>query len=925
MVKKSYFILYFSLFLFTHPIFPVDFLLANNSKTEAGALCTNEALCTGTNRNSSLSRLVESIPQCPKFTIKQQILRDQKSSLTTDSPDEICSASTVNNLNHFKDAGELESYLQQNPFFAELNKNQSSTLSRFSSCLSQNVSTPMGFLGTSIFQFTRTLPENKRKLAVAEYYSSLKRLSDGVERSLQNITAIDLMIGEEGGLLKDVSCSSFDPLSREVKSQCQSVKQCSNTESSSPRNTVLEESAKDTLLALQAIGAIEKEIKKLKGPMHRKWRKNKESIQELEERKQSLRSLYPWIVGKEFKDGYNFGDYIGWNLEDPPEKRRKFEDKMAGLIKDQLTHTRAKLKERKEDFIKASFCIKGEEALCEELDMAKTLAKAPPINHEEVFERERAKELKQKSEGGKLNPEEKREYRRLLTKVGEADGLFQLAGCLQQQRKAVRDVNKELALGALDVGIVIGTMGLGTPYAAGRIALRVGSGLSKAEKMSKVRRLQGVGIFGTDASLSTPYMKEAMNICEDDLNQLEEMQQTANKDTNEEVCKKLPIRAKHTSDLKSCILQASLASLPITLPLLGLSGLAVAKRLRASKANSPIPPSFSAKKMEREAVDAPQKRKLSSSEIDQELTKARQQLKRMKFTAEADLKTKGYDSSMTMGMDEAHKLNFIGNKLRSLEIDPKKTHIPFFEDQADEHFEFIKKGLSKKDELYEEKITALNKLYDDIQKQIKKKELSYEYWLKWNYDLLYSVSSKRERDRPRHVLDLDRFPPSEGLFLPTTGEWGPMALNTVFSNNMFPLGLVNKPTIADGSLYSPVGFFTHDITHSYYSFEGNIANNATEKGSMKAMYKTIEDMNLSIREREMAELAYFMHFHEKYGVSEQIERYLNSGDFGSLLPSHVDTSNLKAIDSYTNEAEELFDKILERARTQHPDFKFSTD
>ena len=81
----------------------------------------------------------------------------------------------------------------------------------------------------------------------------------------------------------------------------------------------------------------------------------------------------------------------------------------------------------------------------------------------------------------------------------------------------MKELNKELAFGALDVGIVVGTMGLGTPIVAGRIALRLGSALSKAQKLSKARRIQNLGIFGTDVSLSTPYMKKAMNICEDQL------------------------------------------------------------------------------------------------------------------------------------------------------------------------------------------------------------------------------------------------------------------------------------------------------------------------------------------------------------------------------------------------------------------------
>ena len=573
-----------------------SYAFAENS-TEAGTLCINEALCT--DHNSSLSRLVESIPQCPQFILRQQILRDQKSSLTTDSPDEICSNGTVNNLNHFENAHKLESYLQNNPHFSNLN-----TPPHFSSCLSQGVLAPLNLGKTSFHIQEQFLPEHKKKLAVAEYYSSLRRLSDGVERSLQNITAIDLMIGQNA-LLKDISCNNFEPISRDVANQCKSAKQCPVN-----NNSPLQESAKDTLLALQAIETIKKERLRLvaeRGKLggsinqnrhQRRANPNKQKIEELtgqirdlEERQQNIQSFYPWILGKKFKKDYNAKDYTNY-AQSSEERQREMETQMAGLIQNQLTHTRAKLKERTEDFLKASACIKGEESLCEELDMEKVLAKAPPIDHNEIFERDRKKELKSKMEEGSLSPEERQEYRRLLTEESTADGLFQVVSCLQTQRKAVRDVHKELALGALDIGIVVGTMGLGTPIVAGRIALRLGSALSKTQKLSKARRIQNLGIFGTDVSLSTPYMKEAMNICEDELNQLEET--TAGGGNKNKVCEKVPVRAKHTSDLKSCILQASLASLPITLPLLGLSGIAIAKRIRSSS----IPPKSSAEKAE---------------------------------------------------------------------------------------------------------------------------------------------------------------------------------------------------------------------------------------------------------------------------------------------------------------------------------------
>ena len=239
------------------------------ASTEAGSVCLDGALCTQ-NNNSSLSRLVESIPenQCPKFTLRQQILRDQQGNLLSSSPDEICLKNSDSFIRTFENARELESYIQENPYFSNLNKGDA-----FSSCLSQGVSIPMGTGPTaSQLERTRLLPENKQKLAVAEYYSSLRRISDGAARSLQNIAAIDVMIEEP--VLSGVSCNSLENIvSRDIQNRCQSFKQCSSSKSPG-----LKQSAQDTLLALQAIEAMDKEIRRLKGPRGRTQKKNKDKI-----------------------------------------------------------------------------------------------------------------------------------------------------------------------------------------------------------------------------------------------------------------------------------------------------------------------------------------------------------------------------------------------------------------------------------------------------------------------------------------------------------------------------------------------------------------------------------------------------------------------------------------------------------------------
>ena len=892
-----------------------------DSSTEASSLCIDGPLCAS-GGSSSLSRLTESLPKdtCPKFILEQQVLRDQKISLTTDSPDEICSTSTVNNLNHFKDAGELESYLKQNPFFAELNKKSGSTPPDFSSCLSQRVSVPVGLGKTALALSTKALPESKKKLAVAEYYSSLRRLSDGVERSLQNITAIDLMLDSDS-LLSDVPCNNLASISTDVNNQCRSVKQCPVN-----NNSQLRESSKDTLLALQAIEAIDKEIRRLIGPRGNS-RKNRKEIEALKERKKNLQNLYPWIVGKVFKDGYKARDYANWTNEESPENRN-FENQIAGLIKDQLAHTREKLKERKEDFIKASSCIKGDEDLCNQLDMAKVLAKTPPINHDEVFERDRKKELKRRYEHEEnlspeerkeyrefLTTEEKREYRNLLTKVGEADGLFELAGCLQTQRKAVKEVSRELALGALDLGIVIGTMGLGSPYVAGRLAVRLGSAVSKAtqaKNLSKAKRLQSLGIFGTDVSFSSPYMQEAMEACEDTLNQLEEMQteeQTAN---NNKMCESLPIRAKQTSDLKSCILQASLASLPITLPILGLSGLAVAKQLRSTPTTSPVP-SGSSTKQTAEVV----KLKPDSS----------QGLMR---STEAALKAKGYRPAFTDGLDEVNRMVELAQRLRTSKADPFTTHIPEFADSIPDRIKFIREGIPESNK---ESLQILDDLHKEAMDKIKEKGVTYQWWLKWNNKLTFIPAEETLASATRgnfEIADMvfdeesvvTTFP--NNVFMPTTSDLGVITLNHSFSNNVFPIGVINKITSADGREFRPEGFFAHDREHAEDFLR--LKHNTKKEVLKDNLYQKIQRMELSLEEREMVETIYFLGIHEdrpdiislsagKLTTNDGLlDRFNQANNLGDLLPSNVNPTNQAEVKKYLDESVEVFKRVIRQAQ-----------
>ena len=138
----------------------------------------------------------------------------------------------------------------------------------------------------------RKLPQDKQKLFVAEYYNTKHRLESGLTQQLQDIAAIDNLIGEP--LLDDTTCNSFKRVAGSFHSQCDALKKCSSS-STEP----LTQSAKDTALAMKAIAAIDQEIDNLKQKEDEMdAEKLQQQISELEGKKQNLQSLYPWMMGR---------------------------------------------------------------------------------------------------------------------------------------------------------------------------------------------------------------------------------------------------------------------------------------------------------------------------------------------------------------------------------------------------------------------------------------------------------------------------------------------------------------------------------------------------------------------------------------------------------------------------------------------------
>lgn len=503
---------------------------------------------------------------CPEFLIKQAIFQDKRGSINRESPHKQCTG--VTNRSVFASPAELESYIRSSPYFSELNTQP------ISACLFQPVKVSQ--VGQySAHEFEYTLPEDKHRIVVAEYYASLYRLNQGLSKNLGDIAAIDQIIGDKNdSLLKGVSCSKLPSLSTSPKEHCEALQACPQEENR------LRDYARATFTAMEGIRAIDKRIKKLKGPRNRHAKKNEEKISELETERENIQNMFPWIVGKKFKAGYNEEDF---NDFDSSKDNTQLENKMAALIKEQFTHTREQLVEHQSNLHKAVECLKtADKSVCHDVDVDKVIAKTPAMDNALIFERERIKTDRTKN----LSPSETTNNLRM----SESDILFSTVDCLQTQRKGVKEMNETLAIAGLDVIIVVGTVGIGSAFVgtklAATLAARAGRTLSTAQRLSKAKKLQNFGVVGVDASFSSPYMQQAMSQCEDLMNQLESTVQETEK---KEMCSRLPIQSKLTADLKGCLLQATLASLPITLPLAGVAilGIKSRKAIKAAEKKDP--------------------------------------------------------------------------------------------------------------------------------------------------------------------------------------------------------------------------------------------------------------------------------------------------------------------------------------------------
>ncbi len=222
-----------------------------------------------------------------------------------------------------------------------------------------------------------------------------------------------------------------------------------------------------------------------------------------------------------------------------------------------------------------------------------------------------------------------------------------------------------------------------------------------------------------------------------------------------------------------------------------------------------------------------------------------------------------YDAIYAKGWREINELVEVGKSLKRLEINPNKTHIDYFAGQIGRHVNYMREGiLSRKDisdEQKQEYLAKLEALESEGQLMVRKKEVTYSWWLQFNRDLA-RISETFPWSSGRRWGVESHFP--SFIVLPTIageGQIGIMAMNRAFPEGIYPIGLTNKIRKVDGRTMTPRDFYEHDMLHaevnsglSYYTGDIRLFHSR--------FVKLVE--NLPVEKRKNVELAYFVLLHE---------------------------------------------------------------
>ena len=309
-----------------------------------------------------------------------------------------------------------------------------------------------------------------------------------------------------------------------------------------------------------------------------------------------------------------------------------------------------------------------------------------------------------------------------------------------------------------------------------------------------------------------------------------------------------------------------------------------------------------------------------------------------------------FDSKNTKKLKE-NKIDraiFIGNGLRnSPTLNPYTTHIVDFKDQITDHVEYIKQGILSSGTDVNSKLTIL----DALKHEAESSKLTYQYWLLWNMRLSILVSSEKPtswnwrthegtllrklgddfsynylfNDYTQDIINsfLALFP--SFIILPVIGSLEYKDFNKTTPYTVIPIQLENKDIIQDNMEMSPYNLYEHDMNHAILNVYKRIDRPKMTDGQFIKRYLQIAEL-FPDKIREMAEIGFFIFFHETSGILEHgsnIKEFFENNylgkqniytslrnkenNLGSILPADIQSD--RAIKEYFEQVTDVFNTI----------------
>ena len=218
--------------------------------------------------------------------------------------------------------------------------------------------------------------------------------------------------------------------------------------------------------------------------------------------------------------------------------------------------------------------------------------------------------------------------------------------------------------------------------------------------------------------------------------------------------------------------------------------------------------------------------------------------------------TDKFKDSYTRGLEQAHKHLRLARKLRTLPIDPWKTHIEEFAAMIKPHLDYVERGIRSQFSMDKPKrLAILEDFRTETQSWKEKREVSYRRWVNLNFRLsiLATPKNKRHKSSPtrrhdflselhasgdwitnerlesayreairkkktmEHIVEMiNQFP--EVIIAPQMdGLTGIMALTRMTARRVYLHALENNATHIHEFGHHPDWIFLHDSSHMLHS------------------------------------------------------------------------------------------------------------